>query len=168
MVVLNTGPLDWESSALKSDSHLPKKVCYLLDWEPFKNDQKCFLFYLKSSFRSQDVQVFVTAFWFCRKNGLIRKIRLISKFMASQPGLQTIVIHILSNIFHSKGNQTMKFGELIEYNKRNIFFQKLCRKWGKETGSKPLYFLRKLNLRWNQVVCSLVLIHFDSPQLAIQ
>ena len=43
--------------------------------------------------------------------------------MSSQPGLQTIVIHILSNIFHSKGNQTMKFGELIEYNKRNIFFK---------------------------------------------
>ena len=25
-------------------------------------------------------------------------------------------------------NQTMKFAQLIEYNKRNIFLQKLCRK----------------------------------------
>ena len=34
--------------------------------------------------------------------------RLISKFMASQ--------HLLSNISRSKGNQTMKFSQLVEYN----------------------------------------------------
>ena len=44
---------------------------------------------LKSSFRSQDIEIFV---------GLIKKIRLTPKFMTSQPGLQTIAIHILSNI----------------------------------------------------------------------
>ena len=59
--------------------------------------------------------------------------------MTSQPGLQTIAIHILPNISQSKGNQTIKFGQLIEYNKRNIFFQKLCRKWGKETSPRPLF-----------------------------
>ena len=48
--------------------------------------------------------------------------------MTSQPGLQTIAIHILPNISQSKGNQTMKLGQLIEYSKRNIFLQKLCRK----------------------------------------
>ena len=37
--------------------------------------------------------------------------------MTSQPGLQTIAIHILSNISQSKGTQTMKIGQLIEYNK---------------------------------------------------
>ena len=67
-------------------------------------------------------------FWSCRKNGLIRKLRLTSKFMTSQPGLQTIAIHILSNISQSKGNQTMKFDQLIEYNKRDIFHKKLCGK----------------------------------------
>ena len=36
---------------LKSDSHLPKKTCYLPHWKPFKNDEKCFLFHLKSSFK---------------------------------------------------------------------------------------------------------------------
>ena len=45
--------------------------------------------------------------------------------MTSQPGLQTIAIHILLNISQSKGNQTMKFGQLIEYIKINIFLQKL-------------------------------------------
>ena len=48
--------------------------------------------------------------------------------MTSQPGLQTIAIHILPNISQIKGNQTMKFGQLIEYKKRNIFLQKLCGK----------------------------------------
>ena len=61
----------------------------------------------------------------CRENDLIRKIRLSKKFMTSQPSQQTIVIHILTNISQSKGKQTMKFGQLIEYNKRNIFLQKL-------------------------------------------
>ena len=43
--------------------------------------------------------------------------------MTSQPDLQTIAIHILPNISQSKGNQTMKFGQLIECNKGNIFLQ---------------------------------------------
>ena len=58
--------------------------------------------------------------------------------MESQPDLQTIAIHILPNISQSKGNQTMKFGQFIEYN-GNIFLQKLCRKSGKETSSRPLF-----------------------------
>ena len=42
--------------------------------------------------------------------------------MTSQPGNQTIAIHIFPNISRSGGKQTMKFGQLIEYNMRNIFF----------------------------------------------
>ena len=45
--------------------------------------------------------------------------------MTSQPGQQTIAIHILANISRSKSNQTIKLGQLIEYNKRNIFAQKI-------------------------------------------
>ena len=41
--------------------------------------------------------------------------------MTSQPGQQTIAIDILPNISRSKDNQTMKCGQLIEYNKRSIF-----------------------------------------------
>ena len=48
--------------------------------------------------------------------------------MTLQPGLQTIGIHTLPNISQSKDNPTMKFSQLIEYNKGNIFLQKLCRK----------------------------------------
>ena len=52
---------------------------------------------------------------------MIRKIKLTSKFMKSQTGLQRIAILTLPNISQSKGNQTMKFDQLIECNKRNIF-----------------------------------------------
>ena len=44
--------------------------------------------------------------------------------MTSQPGFQTIAIHILPNISQSKGNQKMKFGKLREYNKINTFLQR--------------------------------------------
>ena len=44
--------------------------------------------------------------------------------MTSQPGSQTIAIHILPNTSRSKSNQLMKFGQLIEYNLRNIFVEK--------------------------------------------
>ena len=60
--------------------------------------------------------------------------------MMSHPGLQTISIHIIPNVSQSKYNQAMKFGQLIEYNKRNIFLQKLYGKWGRETSPKPLIF----------------------------
>ena len=56
-------------------------------------------------------------------NGLIRKMKLISKFITSQTGLQTITIRILPNISRSKDNQAMEFDRLIEYNKKNIFFK---------------------------------------------
>ena len=40
---------------LKSDSHFPKKIVLFASWKPFKIDEKCFLFHLRSSFRSQDI-----------------------------------------------------------------------------------------------------------------
>ena len=90
--------------------------------------KNAFLFHLKSFFRSPDIYVFIKTFWSCRKNALIRKIRLTSKFMTSQRCLEIIAIHIFANISQSKGNQTMRFGQLIEYYKRNIFLQNFCKK----------------------------------------
>ena len=40
-----------------------------------------------------------------KKPDLSRKIKLISKFMTSQPGKQIIAIHILPNISRRKGNE---------------------------------------------------------------
>ena len=70
------------------------------------------------------------------KNGLIRKIKLISKFMTSQPDQQTIAINILINFSRSKGNQTMKFGQLTVYVIRNIFLEKSNIKCGGDTISR--------------------------------
>ena len=33
----------------------------------------------------------------------------------------------------------MNFGQLIEYNERNIFPQKPCRKWLRDTSSRPIF-----------------------------
>ena len=56
--------------------------------------------------------------------------------MTSQSGQQTIAIHILPKISRSKDNQT-KFGQLIEYSKRNIFLEKPNIKCGRETSPRP-------------------------------
>ena len=37
----------------------------------------------------------------------------------------------------------MEFGELVEYNAKNIFPQKSARKWGRETGSRPIFYILK-------------------------
>ena len=80
----------------------------------------CFLFPLKSSFCSEEFVIsFCSNFFVIYKNGLTKKLRLISKFMTSQPGKQAITLHILPNIAIPKVNQTMKFGQLIRYITRN-------------------------------------------------
>ena len=66
--------------------------------------------------------------------------------MTSHPGKQTIVIHILPNIWRSKGNQTMKFGQLIEYNMKNIFLEKSYTKCGGETIPRPFSKKPKLSI----------------------
>ena len=81
-----------------------------------------------------------------KKNGLIREIKLISKFMTSQPGKQTIAICTLLNISKVKDNRTMKFDQLIEYDMRNIFLEKLYGKCGGETILRPFSKKPKLSI----------------------
>ena len=89
--------------------------------------------------------------------------------MTSQLDLQTIPIHILSNISQSKGNQTMKFGHLIEHNKMNIFLQKLCENESVRLVPDLFFiFLKKLYIRWKQVDCTLVAIALMSIALNLQ
>ena len=45
--------------------------------------------------------------------------------MTLKPGEQTVAIHILPNTSRSKENKTMKFGQLTEYNMRNIFIHEI-------------------------------------------
>ena len=56
---------------------------------------------------------------------------------------------MLSNISGSKGNQAMKFGQLIEYN-MNIFVEKSYTKCAGETIPRPLSEKSKLNISLDQ------------------
>ena len=64
--------------------------------------------------------------------------------MTSQLGKQTIAIDILSSISRNKSSQVMKVGQLIEYNLRNIFLEKLYTKCG--GGTSPRLFSEKSKL----------------------
>ena len=59
--------------------------------------------------------------------------------MTPQPGSETSAIQILSNISRSKDNRTVKFGQLIEHNMRNIFLEKSYTKCGEETSPRPFF-----------------------------
>ena len=74
------------------------------NWKPFKIDEKFFLYHLKIFFPSWDVYIFILTFWLFRKNGLIRKLCLISKIYDTTTGQQLVALHILCNISISKSN----------------------------------------------------------------
>ena len=106
-----------------------KKVSYIcFNESSLKTMNNAFHFSFKALFVLKIFTFFPKFFLAMYKNGLIRKLKLISKFMRSQTETQTTAINIFPNISKSKDNQTMKFVQLIEYNVRNIFPQKLCRK----------------------------------------
>ena len=81
----------------------------------------------------------------------------------SQPGKQTMAIHMLSsNISRSKSNETMKSGQLIEYNKKNIFLGKSYTEYGGETSPRPFFKKSKLSICLDQqskVLYSLYLLY---------
>ena len=68
----------------------------------------------------------------------------------------------MSNISRSKGNQTIKFGQLIECNMRNIFLEKSVTKCDGETNPKPLPEKLKLSIsldQYSKVLYSLLLLY---------
>ena len=61
-----------------------------------------------------------------------------------------IAQYLLPNIWRSKGNQTMKFGQLTEYNMRNISLEKSYTKCGGEPSSRSLFGKLKLSMFLDQ------------------
>ena len=61
--------------------------------------------------------------------------------MTSQLGKQIIAIHILRDISRSKDNQTMKFGQLTEYNMGNT-------KCGRQTIPRPFSKKSELSIAY--------------------
>ena len=96
------------------------------------------------------------------KNSLIRETRLISKYMTSQHGCKTIIIHTLPNMSRRKGTQTMNFGQAIEYHMKMIFLKKSLAKCVGETIPRSFYKKSKLNISLDQlskVSYNLFLLH---------
>ena len=63
---------------------------------------------------------------------------------------QLYIIHILPYISRSKGNQAMKFGQLIQCNMRKFFLEKSFTKYGKETSPRPFSDKLKLSISPDQ------------------
>ena len=70
--------------------------------------------------------------------------------MTSQTRECLITIHILSNISRSKVKQKKNIGQLIEYNLRNIFLEKLSTKCGEQASPKPFNKKTKLIISLDQ------------------
>ena len=59
--------------------------------------------------------------------------------MTPQSGQQAITTHILPSTSRSENNQAMKFGLVIENNKKTFLIQKPCREGATKTSSRPLF-----------------------------
>ena len=57
---------------------------------------------------------------------------------------------LLSNMSRGKANQTIKFGQIIENNMKNIFLDKLYTKFAGETIPRPFYKESKLSISLDQ------------------
>ena len=61
--------------------------------------------------------------------------------MTSQTDNKQSQYKLLPDISRNKGYQTMKLGQLIEYNMRNVLLEKSCTKWSGDTS--PRLFFKK-------------------------
>ena len=74
---------------------------------------------------------------------------------------------MLAIISRSKDNKTMKFGQLIEYNMRNPFLEKLSPKFGVETIPRPFSKKSKLSISLDQQFKSFVQFVFIVFQVQV-
>ena len=74
------------SSNLKSDSYLTNKCFIYFNESPLKMIKNTFDFMLKAFFVFKIFEFFLLILWSSIRNSLIRKIRLILKFLTTQSG----------------------------------------------------------------------------------
>ena len=88
-------------------------------------------------------------FWYfgCAGTRLDKNVKVNFKIYDVTSGIIKIQIDILPDISRSKGNQKMKFGQLVGYNMRNIFLEISCTKHGGETS--PYLKKSKLSILLN-------------------
>ena len=105
--------------------------------------EKLFLFQLKSSFCSQDFQIFVLTFCWCRKTAWLGRQGNFKIYDVTTWETNNCNTHIVI-ISRHKGHKTMKFGQLIEYSMRYIFLENSYAKCGEETISRPFSIKNKI------------------------
>ena len=114
-------------------------ICF--EESTLKMIKNTFYFYVKSYFWSRDISTFLMILRLYIKNGLIRKLKLFSKFATLHTRQQIVIIYILPKISRTEDSQKMKFA----HNMRNIFLEKLFTTCGWEISSIPSY--EKFELR---------------------
>ena len=118
-----------------------------------KTTKNTFYFMLKAHFV---VEIFTFLSWLFgyAEKRLDNKALVISKFMTSEIGQQIIIIHKLPNISRSKDNRAMKFGQVIKYNTRNIFLEKLYTKYDRKASPRPFCIKSNWEYLWiNSLKC---------------
>ena len=70
-----------------------------------------------------------------------------------------------SSVARSKSNETIKYGQLLEYSVWNIYFSKSCRECDWETRSDLCFFFKKGLYEVRISGLYLNLMCFDSPEL---
>ena len=124
---------------------------FLATESPLKIMRNAFYFTSKALF---GLKIFEFLSWFFGQvaKRLDKKDRVNFKFYDVTAGLtkncNTHIVHYLKK--WTKGNQTMTFGQLIEYNLRNIFLEKSYPKCGGETSPRPFFKKLKLSISLNQ------------------
>ena len=93
-----------------------------------------------------EISKFLSWPFFYAEKQLDKKTKSNFKIIAPQIGQRITTIHVLPNISRRKGSLTIKFGQLIEYNKRNISLGKSHLKCGGKASHRP--FSKKL--KWKK------------------
>ena len=120
-------------SGFKSDCLLLNSQSYLFQLKFFQNDDKCFSFHVKQSLCSQDsLNFFANVFGYVGKR-LYQKAKVIFKISDVIDWEVIITIHILCNISRSRGNQAIRLGQLIEYEKYHSWKKTYTKNGGEES-----------------------------------
>ena len=121
-------PLCWTQLWRRTLSHPPQK------WKLFMV-KNAFYFTLKALLVVQKLNFLSWIF------GHVEKTAWLEKYDQFQNLWHHDLINkqLQYNMPQLKGNHTVKFGLSVQHNKRNIFLQKSCRKWGRESTSRPLF-----------------------------
>ena len=126
----------------ETERRILRSVTILGKWKLYENDEKYLLFHLKNLFVLKIFKFFSWRFGHVEKQ-LDLKDHFQNLWRHNLRSKLLQCIYALPSISRSKGNQTMKFGQLIKYI-RNIFLEKSYTICGGET--IPRLFPKKSNL----------------------